>query len=107
MSATITLRNGVTEVLNAKGFDTVDYVWEEGATAVLTLYDETGAEITGASALTMTQIPGTTGRNTIYRVEVPHTVTLPTGTEGTAVVVFTNTDGKVGKNKPTAVRYED
>ena len=100
------LRNGVTEVLNSKGFDTVDLEWQEGATAVLTLYDSAGTPITGAAALSMTEIEGTSPRNTIYRVEVPHTVALPVGTEGTGVVVFTSTAGKVGKNKPMVVSYE-
>lgn len=102
----LVLTNGVTEVLSSKAFDTIDYAWEEGATALLTLYDASGNAITGASALTMTQVPGTTGRNTIYRVEIPHTVALPYGTEGEAVATITDTNGKVGKKRLPA-RYEN
>ena len=102
----VTLTNGVTEVFTSKVFDTIDFEWQEGATATLTLYDESGTAITGASSLPMPQVTGTTGRDTLYRCEVPHTVTLPAGTEGEALVTATNVVGKVGE-KRIAVRYVD
>lgn len=101
----LVLTNGVTEVLSSKGFDTIDYEWQEGATVTLTLFNEAGSAITDATDLPMVQVPGTSGRNTIYRVEISYTVTLPGGTEGEAIVTFTNTDGKRGKARKR-VRYE-
>lgn len=102
----IVLQNGETNVLTIeKPFDTVDLEWQEGATVVVTLYDENGTAITNATDLAMTQVSGTTGRATLYRAEVPHTVTLPGGTFGEAVATLTNIEGKVGKQREP-VRYD-
>lgn len=102
----IVLQNGETGVLTIeRPFDTVDFTWQTGATVVVTLYDENGAAITGATALPMAQVGGTTGRNTLYRCEIPHTVTLPGGTFGEAVATLTNTAGKVGIEREP-VRYD-
>jgi hypothetical protein len=102
----IILQNGETGVLTIeKPFDTVDLEWQDDGTAVVTLYDENGTAITNATALAMAHVGATTGRNTLYRCEVAHTVTLPGGTFGEAVATFTSAGGKVGIERVT-VRYD-
>jgi hypothetical protein len=101
------LRNGSTNVITLSHlFDNIDRTYQEGATVVVTLRDESDANVTGAVDIAMAQVAGTTGRNVLYRGEVAHTVSLPEGTEGSAVVTATNTAGKVRK-WVEPVRYED
>lgn len=89
-------KNGSTNYMKAeKVFDRIGREYEAGATVTGTLRDSADAAITGATALAMAE--SGTGRNIIYYAEVPHTVTLPAGTEGTQLVVVTTTSGKVGR----------
>ena len=101
------LRNGSTNVITLSSlFDNIDRTYQEGATVVAALKDEADGAITGADAISLTQVSGTSGRNVLYRGELAHTVSLPEGTEGTLVVTATNTAGKVRKwTEPC--RFED
>jgi hypothetical protein len=101
------LHNGSTNVITLSHlFDNIDRTYQEGATVVVTLKDESDTDVTGAIGVSMAQVSGTTGRNVLYRGEIAHTVTLPEGTEGSLVVTATNTAGKVRK-WTEGLRYED
>ncbi len=101
----LVFRNGSTGYVNLRDFfDTIDRIYPQAATVTYTLFDEDDAPITDATTIAMAQVAGTSGRSTIYRGEVAHTVTLPAGTEGTCIITATYS-GKVRKF-PEAVRYE-
>lgn len=101
------LKAGSTNIIELEDlFDRVDRTYQEGATVTATLKDADGNSITGATDVPLSQVTGTTGRDTLYRGEIPHTVGLTGGTEGELVVTATNTAGKVRKWTED-VRYED
>lgn len=102
-----TMYAGSTNVVTlADFFDRVDKQYQNGATVVVTLKNSAGQNISGAVNVPMGQVAGTSGRTVLYRCEIAHTVSLPAGTDGTAVVVATNTAGKV-RQWTEAVRYEN
>lgn len=102
-----TFKNGSTNYMKAQSvFDNIDKTYEDDATVTGTLKDASDAAITGATNLPMTLVAGTSGRNAIFYAEVPHTVTLPSGTVGKQWVTVTTSSGKVGKFHE-AVRFDE
>lgn len=55
--------------------DVTNYI--NGATGTATLYDNTGAQVSGASSLAFSYAPSSNG---VYRVTVPGTFSAPVGT---------------------------
>lgn len=85
------LTNGSTGIITlSKLFDHVSREFQDEATVTASLYDADGNEI--LSSLSLTQVG--TGRNSVYRGEVSHTVSLPAGTQGTIRATATS-GGKV------------
>ena len=60
-------------------FNVIAEEYPEDAVVTVTVKDKYGQAVSGATALTMAHVVGTTGEDTIYRVQVPHTVTLAIG----------------------------
>ena len=102
----LVFHNGSTGYVNLRDFyDEIDREYPETATVTFTLFNQNDGAITDATDVAMAKVSGTSGRNTVYRGEVPATVTLPIGTEGTCIITATY-GGKVRKF-PEAARFED
>jgi hypothetical protein len=102
------IRIGSTNVVDLERFwDKIDREYQEGAEVEATFFDPAGNAITDAEELEMAQVSGTTGRDTIYRAEVPAAATASVAEgEGTVLIVGTNVAGKV-RRFVEPVRYED
>ncbi len=60
-------------------FNVITETYPTTATVLVSVKDRYGQAVTGATALTMAHVVGTSGEDTIYRAQVPHTVSLEIG----------------------------
>lgn len=79
--------------------DAVVGTYLESSTVVVTLYDAAGNPVTGATAISMTKVVGTSGASTLYRGTFPSTVTL-TGQTYNARVTITDAVGVLRIDEP-------
>lgn len=93
MSNTLVIAS--TNTVTLKGLkDIITGLYPVNATVVLTaLLDTAGATVAGTANISMPYVSGT-GRSTIYRGVIPHTVTLVAGSY-TARVTVTDASGNV------------
>jgi hypothetical protein len=104
----LTVKIGSTNVIDLEKFwDRIDKEYQEGATVEASFFDPSGTAITDAQDLVMEQVAGTEGAATVYRAELPHTVTASVAEGvGTVLVVGTNVAGKV-RRFLESVTYEN
>jgi hypothetical protein len=83
----------IIELVGLRDQVTGDYV--EDATVIVALLDHAGDPVTGAEAVTMEHVSGTTGSRTTYRGTLSHELALVVGPSYMARVVATASDDSV------------
>lgn len=91
------LTPGATHDIEITGFyDRVSNTYPVNATLVMTLYDQAGNPVTGATNITLAYVSGTVGAAAIYRGKLPKTVALTRHTTYRAVAIGTDAAGESG-----------
>jgi hypothetical protein len=92
----MSLTVGSTNLVELTGLqDTTDGSYPVTATVVCDLLTPSGSVVTGAAALPMAYVAGTTGAGTKYRGTIPASVALSVGTTYTERVTATDFSGNV------------